>query len=182
MNLHPITPYAPPARWLHWIMAALMLLVIPFGFIMMRLPSGDAQNQLFDLHRSIGFTILCLAVLRVVIRILYGAPPPAPGLPRWQVLASKSVHHALYGLIFLMPLLGWAGSSAFGAQVSVFGLFTLPALVPKSEALSALFNGAHQVFGYITAGLVVVHVAAGLWHGLILRDGVLSRMLPFLSR
>ncbi|MFG1462446.1 cytochrome b [Xanthobacter sp. DSM 24535] len=182
MSEPQVIPYTPPARWIHWITAAAMLLVIPFGFIMLRLPNGPAQNQLFDLHRSIGFTILCLAVLRVAVRVVNGTPPRPPGLPDWQWAASNAVHHLLYALIFIMPLLGWAGSSAYGSPVNVFGLFTLPAIVPKDERLSDLFNGAHQYLGYATAALVTLHILAGLYHGIVRQDGVLSRMLPFLSR
>ncbi|TCT07525.1 cytochrome b [Aquabacter spiritensis] len=182
MDNGTITPYARPARWIHWINAALVLLVIPFGFVMVRLPAGAAQNQVFDLHRSIGFAILCLAVVRVAVRIAYGAPPPAPGLPHWQRVASQATHHLLYVLIFLMPLLGWGASSAFGAQVSVFGLFTLPDLVPKDEALSRFFGGAHVYLGFFMTALVALHIGAALMHGIVRRDGVLSRMLPGLSR
>ncbi|OZA81234.1 MAG: hypothetical protein B7X76_08250, partial [Azorhizobium sp. 39-67-5] len=118
-------------------------MVIPFGFIMMRVPAGEVQNQLFDLHRSIGFLILCLSVIRVFVRVVKGAPPPA-SLPRWQVRLSSGVHHLLYVLIVVMPLLGWATSSAFGASVRVFGLFTLPDLVAKNEPLSDLLGEMHR--------------------------------------
>ncbi|QTL01958.1 cytochrome b [Aquabacter sp. L1I39] len=178
----PVTPYSGPARWIHWLTALAILTVIPAGLVMMRLPSGPAQDQLFDLHKSVGFLILCLAVLRVAVRLAYGAPPPVPNRPRWQRATSNAVHHALYGLIFVMPLLGWAGSNAYGAPVSVFGLFTLPDLVAKDQALSDRLNGAHQALGYVTAGLVSLHILAGLWHGIVQRDGVLSRMIPALSR
>lgn len=177
-----VTPYSAPARWIHWLTALAILTVIPAGLVMMRLPSGPAQDQLFDLHKSVGFTVLCLAILRVIVRLSYGAPLPAPGLPRWQLVTSNAVHHALYLLIFVMPILGWAGSNAYGAPVSVFGLFTLPDLVAKNDALSDRLNDAHQALGYVTAGLVSLHILGGLWHGLVRQDGVLSRMIPALSR
>ncbi|OYW57955.1 MAG: hypothetical protein B7Z30_10165 [Rhizobiales bacterium 12-68-15] len=92
MRLSAQTPvYSFPARLLHWLSALCILMVIPFGFIMMRVPAGEVQNQLFDLHRSIGFLILCLSVIRVFVRVVKGAPPPA-SLPRWQVRLSSGVH------------------------------------------------------------------------------------------
>ncbi len=175
------TSYPAPVRWIHWVSALCVLLVIPFGFIMMRLPSGPGQDQLFDLHRSIGFLILCLAVVRVATRILLGAPPPVPGMPRWQHVVSNAVHHSLYVLIFLMPLLGWGASSAFGAKVSVFGLFTLPDLVAKDEALSHTLGDAHSVLGYVMTALVLMHIGAALMHA-VKGDGVISRMIPALGR
>ncbi|MEW6121826.1 MAG: cytochrome b [Pseudomonadota bacterium] len=173
--------YSAPARWIHWITALCVLLVIPFGFVMMRLPSGPWQDQLFDLHRSIGFTILCLAVLRVAVRLLIPPPPPAPGLAAWQRILSGAVHHLLYVLIFLMPLLGWGASSAFGAKVSVFGLFTLPDLVAKNEGLSDLLGETHAVLGFVMTGLVLLHIGGALMHALK-GDGILSRMIPALAR
>ena len=76
----PVVPYAPPARWLHWLTALAVLLVIPAGIAMNNVPQGPTQDRLFDFHRSVGILILALAVLRVATRILLGAPPPAPGL------------------------------------------------------------------------------------------------------
>lgn len=176
------TPYAPPARWLHWIMAALVLCVIPAGFVMMNMDDGPAQNRLFDLHRSIGFTILCLAVVRVAVRVANGRPPHLDHVPGWQWIIADTVHYALYALIFIMPLLGWLGSNAFGSQVSVFGLFTLPTLVAKDDALSDLFNGWHVRLAFVMTALVALHILAALYHAIIRRDGVLARMVPSLNR
>lgn len=174
--------YAPPARRIHWIMAALVIAVIPAGFAMMNVPSGPTQDRLFDLHRSIGFTILCLAVVRVVIRILHPPPGRPASMPVVLWVAAEAVHYALYVLLLVMPVLGWLASNAFGASVSVFGLFTLPNLVAKDDALADLFGSWHQRLGYLITALVLLHIGAGLWHGIIKRDGVLSRMLPHLSR
>lgn len=178
VNARPAATYVRPARWIHWVTAIAVLLVIPAGITMMNLPSGRAQDQVFDLHRSLGILILGLAVLRVVVRILCGAPPAPVGMPRWQWLAANVVHYLLYALIFVMPLLGWAASSAFGAKVRVFGLFTLPDLVAKNEAMSDIYGQTHAVLGFVMAGLVALHILAGLYHGFIRRDGVLSRMWP----
>lgn len=169
--------YSLPARLLHWVSALCILLVIPLGFIMMNLSGGRLQDQLFDLHRSFGFLILCLAVLRVFTRVVLGAPPPPPDIPQWQVRASHAVHHILYVLIFVMPLLGWGASSAFGAKVSVFGLFTLPDLVPKNETLSNLFGTAHSWLGFVMTAIVLLHIGAAILHA-IKGDSVLFRMLP----
>ena len=174
--------YAAPARWLHWSVALLVLLVIPAGLVMVRLPSGAAQNQLFDFHRSVGIAILALAIVRVGVRVLYRPPGRPANMPTWMWAAAEAVHYALYALIFVMPILGWLASSSFGAPVYFFGLFELPALVGKDEALSKLTGTAHVWLGFLMAGLVLLHMGAGLYHGIIRRDGVLSRMLPILSR
>lgn len=175
-------PYAPPARWIHWIMAILVILVIPLGFAMMNVDSGPTQDRLFDLHRSVGFVILCLAVVRVVIRTLNPPPPPPEHMPKLMWTAANLVHYALYVLIFVMPVLGWLASNAFGSAVSIFGLFTLPNIVAKNDGLADLFGDWHARLGFLMTALVLLHASAGLWHGVIRQDGVLSRMWPGLSR
>ena len=174
--------YAPPARWIHWIVAVLVLVVIPAGLVMVRLPSGAAQNQLFDLHRSIGILILALAIARVLVRVLTRPPGRPESMPAGMWAMADGVHSALYALIFVMPLLGWLASSAYGAPVYFFGLVELPALVGKNEALSETFGDVHGWLGYLMTVLVLMHIGAALFHGIIKRDGVLSRMLPGLSR
>ncbi|MEP9354087.1 cytochrome b [Xanthobacter sp. KR7-65] len=163
-------------------MAILVILVIPAGFTMMNIDSGPTQDRLFDLHRSIGFTILCLAVVRVVVRILNPPPPPPEGMPKLMWTVAQIVHYALYVLIFVMPVLGWLASNAFGSAVSVFGLFTLPTIVGKDDALADLFGEWHARLGFVMTALVLMHIGAGLFHGVLRRDGVLSRMWPGLSR
>lgn len=177
-----LAPYAPPVRWIHWIMALLVILVIPLGVAMMNMDSGPTQDRLFDLHRSIGFTILCLAVARVLVRLLNPPPPPPESMPKVLWMAASTVHYALYVLIFVMPVLGWLASNAFGSAVSIFGLFTLPTIVAKNDALADLFGGWHARLGFLMTALVILHAGAGLWHGVVRRDGVLSRMWPGLSR
>lgn len=179
-NVDPV--YALPARTLHWAVALLVLAVIPAGFIMMNLPSGPAQNQVFDLHRSIGILIFALAVIRVGVRLAYQPPGRPPHMPRLQWAAAEAVHYALYALILVMPILGWLASNTFGSTVRVFGLFDLPNLMAKDEALSEKIGGLHAWLGLLMTALLAGHIGAALWHGIVRRDGVVSRMLPFLSR
>ena len=163
---------------LHWTMAVLILVTIPIGWRMGDLEPGPLQDALYHLHRSIGVTVLALALLRLAVRKFRGAPPPHPGLAPWQRTLSVAVHHLLYVLFFVVPILGWAGTSAFGAPIVVWGLFELPPILPKNEPLSEILLGAHGLFASTLAGLVVLHVAGALYHALIRRDGVMQRMLP----
>jgi cytochrome b561 len=170
--------YSPLAKGLHWVMAAFVLSIIPVGLTMTRLPSGKAQNNLFFIHESFGATILALACLRLAVRLIRGAPGPYPGLPHWQRLAADVSHRALYVLVIVVPLLGWAGTSAYRAPISVYGLFDLPPILAANRPLSDTLYGIHMAGAYLLAALVVVHIGAALMHGFIHRDGVLARMLP----
>ena len=172
------TRYAPLAKLIHWIMAAFVLSIIPIGITMTSLPSGKLQDNLFEIHESFGATILALACLRVAVRLIRGAPPPYEGLADWQRVASWVTHHLLYVLIFVVPLLGWAGASAYRAPISVYGLFTLPPIVAENRHLSDIIFLFHISAAYLLTATLVVHIGAALMHGFVARDGVLGRMLP----
>lgn len=174
----PDTGYAPLAKAVHWLTAFCVIAAIPLGITMVNLPSGPLQNTLFDLHRSFGAVVLALACCRLATRLAYGKPPPHPSLSRFQRIASEGAHHALFALVFIVPLLGWAGTSAFGAPISVFGLFILPPILAVDQALAKVLLRVHTVFAILMTAILAAHIGAALYHGVIRRDGVLSRMLP----
>ena len=170
--------YAAGAKWLHWIMAVLILGSVTAGLVMVRLPEGPVQDQIFSSHEAIGFIILLFAVVRLVNRAISPPPPPARSLSRWERIASVSTHHLLYILMVAMPLVGWAGKSAYGAPLSVFGLFTVPPILPKNEAVSGILWTIHEVGGYLVALLLVAHIGGAFMHLAVKRDGVFQRMWP----
>lgn len=171
-----LSGYCWPAKLLHWITAAAIFCVVPLGFAMTSAAPGPEQNRLYDLHRSFGTLILTLAALRLMWR-LYAPPPPlVAGMPRWQVLSAKASHGAMYVLLFVVPLIGWAGTSAFGAPITVFGLFQLPPLLAKDRDLAALLLPIHVYLALTLAALVVVHIAAALHHHFVRKDETLRRM------
>jgi cytochrome b561 len=170
--------YSSGQKSLHWIIAIAVLCSVPAGLVMVRIPQGVLQDRLYDLHRSLGMTILVLALIRLALRIARGAPPPVATLTSFQRTASAVVHRLLYVLIVLMPLVGWAAMSAYGGDWSVFGVFAPQPIMPKSETLSNVFFKLHDLGGFMILGVILVHIGAALMHGFILRDGVLARMLP----
>jgi cytochrome b561 len=174
----PPESYPAACKWIHWITALCVLAVIPMGILMLRLPQGALQNRMFDLHRSTGILILGLAILRVLARWIFGIPAPDQGLTRLERVASMAAQHSLLVLIFAMPLIGWASTSAYRAEVSVYGLFTLPPILPRDPALYQALSWVHTVLGFLMAFLVAAHIGGALRHGFLKRDRVLHRMLP----
>jgi cytochrome b561 len=170
--------YRWPARLLHWLVALLVLGMIPVGITMGRLDSGPLQDWLFFLHEACGFVVLVLVLIRLGYRVTHPAPPLPMSVPRWQQFAAGNVHTALYVLLIFQPIIGWLGANAFGAQVSIFGLFNLPMLVAKDEPLAERILTVHDYVGYTIAGLLVIHIGAALMHGFVRKDGVLQRMWP----
>jgi len=130
------TAYSLTARVLHWLTATLVLTMIPAGIVMVNIGSGALQDFLFNLHRSLGVTLIPVVLLRLVYRLI-NPPPPLPGdIPLVQQFAAGCVHWALYALLIVQPILGWFGTSAFPAPLIVFGLFEIPPLCPLDCALS----------------------------------------------
>lgn len=174
--------YTGAQKFFHWLNAAPVLTALPLGFALHFMPEGAVTDETFDrlynLHRSFGFLVLAIAVLRVATRILHGAPKDIETLTPFERIASKTTHHLLYVLIFVVPLLGWAGTSAYRAEISVFGLFHLPHFVDENRALSDKLLAAHGVAAMSLAALVALHLAGAAMHAFIKRDGVVSRMLP----
>lgn len=170
--------YSGPAKILHWLSAAAVITAIVLGFAMNSAEQGPTQNQLYDLHRSFGALILGLTGLRLLWRLYSPPPPPVPGMPAWQEKAAAFVHGLLYVLLFAMPLLGWAGTSAFPARIMVFGLFELPPLVGPDRELSTLLLGIHWRLGLVLCLIIAGHIGAALFHHFIRKDATLRRMLP----
>jgi cytochrome b561 len=169
--------YSPPARWAHWIAAVLIVITFIIGLTMLRIPQGAWQDSLFDWHRSVGATVLALAVLRLLWRLWHRAPELPSGMPIWMKASARANHWLLYLFMLVLPIIGWLGSSAFGAPVHIYGLFDLPALVKPNRPLADAILLLHRVGAFALAGLVVLHIAAVLYHVFIRRDGVLRRMV-----
>lgn len=169
--------YTRPARLMHWLTAALVLVMLPVGFIIANEWGGPLQSLLYSAHKSFGALLLMLVIVRLAYR-LSNPPPPLPDdIPALQRLAAQATHWALYALLILQPLLGWAGTSAYPAPVPFFGLFDLPPLVAPNRGLSERLLGLHGLVGLTMAALAALHIGAALYHHFVRRDRVLLRML-----
>jgi cytochrome b561 len=141
------------------------------------LPFSIQRVKLFNWHKWAGITILALSALRLLWRLRHPPPPEAAG-PVWQQRAAKITHRLMYLLFFAVPLVGWAYSSAAGVPIVVFGVLPLPDLLPTDKALADSIKPWHGRLAFALAALVLLHVAAGLKHHFIDRDGLLNRMRP----
>ncbi|MBP0595812.1 cytochrome b [Paraburkholderia sp. LEh10] len=163
------------ARLLHWTMAALILAMLFIGVAMVATVS-HAHATLIALHRPLGIALLVLALIRVGVRIRNGAPALPADMPALQRFAAKASHLVLYALFIAMPLIGWTMLCAGGYPVTLFGAYHLPALVPQNVELFALLRALHTWLAFALLAIVLAHIAAALFHGLIRRDGVFSSM------
>jgi cytochrome b561 len=174
---HAFTPFQ---RLLHWVVAVciLAMLFIGVGMVSTVMPK---YLLLVSIHKSLGITILVLVLIRLAVRLRYGAPALPADLPEPMKLAAHLSHYALYGLMLSMPLLGWGMLSAGAYPVIVFGSVYLPAILPQSDSLHSWLWDAHFYLAFAFFALVLMHLAAALFHAIVRRDGVFQTMAPWHS-
>ncbi len=193
--------YTAVAIVLHWAIAFAILFNIPLGLWMhARAEANDVSEgvfRAFQLHKSIGLTVLALSVLRIFWRLTHAQPPLPAHMPTWEKRTARATHFLFYVVMLALPLTGWlyvsAGWSihtdhALVVPTRYFGLFHVPDLFGLSRAddevrASAAFASlkVHWALGWTTLALATLHVAAALKHQFFDRDAVMAQMLPGLQ-
>ena len=173
--------FTPLQRLLHWLMAFCILAMLFIGVGMVSTVTPK-YLPLVSIHKSLGIAILVLALIRLAVRLRYGAPLLPADLPEPMRLAAHLSHYALYILMIGMPLLGWSMLSAAGYPVVLYGGVRLPAILPQSDRLHTLLWNAHFYLAFLFFALILMHFAAALFHALVRRDGVFETMAPVRSR
>jgi cytochrome b561 len=171
--------YSGSARLVHWAMALLILAMIPAGLVMVQ-PGLDRglQNTLFIFHKNVGVLLLILVILRIGVRLFRPAPPLPATVPGWQARIAGLSHLALYVLMVVVPLAGYVRVKAGGFPIETLDALGLPSLVPRSDALAEVAKTIHYGAGLAIAAVICAHVGAALFHGIVKRDGVFSRIWP----
>lgn len=168
--------YGVVSRINHWVTAGLFIAMVALGIYMHELPKDAFRAELYGIHKSLGVLILALVIFRFMW--LKVSPNPSVIAPtRVEYILAHSVKGILYLGLVLMPLSGWVMSSSGGHDVSFFGWFTLPAIVPENDFIHELAEQGHGLLGSIILPLVVLlHIAAALKHHFVTKDETLSRM------
>jgi cytochrome b561 len=172
-----VPAYSVTARVLHWVTAALVLALVPLGFVIANEWGGALQERLYDLHKSLGALLVPIVIVRLLVRIVSPPLPLPADIPAIQQFAAHVTHWALYVLLLGQGLIGWIGTSAYPAPVPFFGLFNMPALWSENRALSDQLLALHRWCGIAIAVIATVHIAAALHHHFVRKDRVLMRML-----
>lgn len=179
----PVTAYRPTARALHWIVALLLIAMIPAGAIMVEqgLPR-TLQDSLFMFHKNVGVLILFLMVLRLAYRMANPPPPLPASLSEIQVRIAGATHWLLYLLVFVMAVSGYVRVTAGGFPLEFWDAIGLPRLWGKSEPVANFAKAVHFYARFALILLIAAHVGAALMHAVVKRDGVFSRMWPSSGR
>ncbi len=172
------------SKWLHWTIAVLMIAAIVCSVWADQLdPEVDWHRTLWQwlimkLHKPIGFTAMVLIFVRFVWMLMNPRPALPESMSRSEVIASKLVHVTLYGLMLVVPVTGWFMSQYADSAVDFFGVFSVGNIVAPDKDMVGRLHPFHVWLGLTTAGLVLLHVLAALFHEYVRKDGVLSEMLP----
>jgi len=174
--MSPSERYSRTAIVLHWLIALAVVVQFSWGWAMQAIakqPPG-LRADAFNMHKSIGLTILALMCVRALWRWRH-RPPPLPAMPKWEAQFARFTHFMLYATLFVMPIAGYLGSVFSGYPVKYFGI-TLPAWGWKDAAIKDFMSAVHFTASWVLAGAVSLHVAGALKHWLWDRDGIAARM------
>jgi cytochrome b561 len=184
------TRYSSVAILLHWIIAALILTNLYLGFRMGFL-KGLAQFNIFQLHKSVGITILVFSLARLAWRLVNRPPPHSDNLKPWEKLAATGVHWGFYVIMIVMPLSGWilVSTSPLNIPTVLYHVIPWPhfpvvhdlAAAPKTS-VNHTSSAIHLVLAWSALALLALHLGAVVKHQFLDRDPVLGRMLPFTRR
>lgn len=170
------TRYDTLTRTLHWLIMLLVVATYGIGLFREVMPKGDARTAVLALHMSLGLALLALMVPRLLNRLVNNPLPPVPMAPP-VALAARMAHLALYLLLFLLPVVGLLAAWIKGRTVGFFG-WPLPSPFAVDRHLAHTLEEVHEVLGHGLMALSGLHAAAALYHHKVLKDGLLSRMLP----
>jgi cytochrome b561 len=177
---HPAGQYGVIAKLFHWVTLGLMLVALPLGFVIQHVKDASKMG-FYALHESAGLTILFVALARLAWRRL--SPPPSlpHDMPKLMRTTSTAVHHALYALLILQPLLGFLATNAWGfpmrGATAYLGFIELPKFMEAWEGLAKILSLLHSIGGWLLVVLIALHIAGALFHHAIRRDGTLMRMI-----
>ena len=173
--------YGTVAIAIHWLLAVAIVATFLIGLSMVDMPLSPQRLRLYNWHKWLGIAILALSAARLLWRASGHPPPPLPAhTPAWQQQAYRGTHLVFYALFFVVPLLGWATTSALGVPVVWLGWLPLPDFVPRNKPFGEeVLAPLHQAASYLLAAIVVLHVAAAFKHQFVDRDRLLARMWPW---
>jgi cytochrome b561/polyisoprenoid-binding protein YceI len=167
--------YGLIAKIFHWLIAVMIIGLLPVGLGMGTLENSPFKFQIYALHKSFGLLVFFLGLARIIWRFVSPPPDHLESHAKWEITLASAAHFWLYVCIIGMPLSGWLMSNAGEFPVPFFGV-QMPALIGKNEALGDLFYNVHEILGYTLLFVLALHAAGALKHHVIDKDETLKRM------
>jgi cytochrome b561 len=167
------------AKWLHWLIAVIVIIMLIFGRTMEALPLTE-REQIIMGHSGLGTLVLLLMIIRWSWRLSHEPPGPTPTMGSRQIQLSKLMHWSLYILLLLQPIFGIAQAMYItDYEILAFGVIDYSGLAADDAARARIFHIAHGLNATILSVLVIGHIVAGFYHHFFQKDDVLRRMWPF---
>ena len=164
---------------LHWATVALVLAQFASAWSLGLAPNRADADLVLTLHRSLGAITWVVAAGRLAWRLTCAYLPPfPPAMPRPHRWTATISEYGLYGLLLVQPITGLAQTLTRGRPFRLLA-WTAPKLMERDKELTHVFGRIHQLTALALLTLIALHVAAALFHRLILRDEVLGSMLPW---
>ena len=186
-----VSRYGAVTMTLHWVTALLIVAMIVLGLVMVDLDFGSgtwlgmSAFELYQLHKSIGFTVAAVTLGRLIWRFANPVPPLPDNLKWWERSLAKVTHVLLYALLLILPITGWlmVSTSVFRDAIPTvyFGWFEIPHIAPMSQTAEEWLKEIHETLAFALIGVLALHIAGAIKHHFVLRDDVLRRMLPFVA-
>ena len=170
--------YSRLSIFFHWMIALLIIGAFALGSIMTDMKISPSKLQYYSWHKWMGVSIFAVVALRLLSRLLLGAPAYPASMKKWETQLANATHIFLYVLMFAVPLSGYFYTSAAGIPVVYFKLIQLPTIIGPNPELKPILKELHEVLTTVLLIVVSLHVAAALKHFFIDKDGIFQRMLP----
>lgn len=171
--------YSATAKWLHWLVAFIVILMLVFGRTLESLPLTEREQMIMG-HSGLGTLVLILMLFRWGWRLSHETPGATETMGTWQTRLSKAMHWSLYVLLVVQPLLGISQAMFIADyEVVAFGVIDYSSLAMDDAGKAQLFHILHSINATVLSVLVIGHIGAGLYHHFIQKDNVMRRMLPF---
>jgi cytochrome b561 len=178
MIRNTISSWGSVSRWLHWILGAMIIGMLAYGWWMNHIPARGDRLFYRSIHADIGYVVLVLTVGRLIWRCINPTPALPSDTPRWLRIAARVNQWSLYLITIMVTMLGWAHSGAHKPDYADwFGLFRVPQFTSPDKARADTFEDLHIYAAYLLLALIVIHLGAALWHHFMKRDRVMGRMV-----
>ena len=177
-----IKQYAKSIKWMHWLVAVIVIPMVLGSFYLENIPKPYRGTAII-FHKSFGFTVLCLMLIRLILMQLHERPKLPKITPKWELFLARFTQYSLYVCLIFMPLSGWIMSTAAGKNLLLYGLIEIPFPgIAPNKALGQIFFQIHQYIAFTIISLLSLHVLGALKHYFYNKDNVLATMWPYFRR
>jgi cytochrome b561 len=177
-DMPELTKFSATAKWLHWIIAVIVIIMLLGGQTLESLPLSE-REQIIMVHSGLGTLVLLLMIVRWYWRLNHEVPSPISTMGPTQIRLAKLMHWGLYVLLVLQPIFGISQAMFItDYQVVAFGILDYSSIAADDEGLARVFHVLHGLNATIIMVLVIGHIGAGLYHHFVQKDDVLRRMWP----